>query len=98
MWLFAALIVLAMGGVAMLAAGHGAPLSTQAHDRVPSTLSSDGPLRAADLRHARFSVVLRGYRMSEVDALLHRLATEQESAGSNESAELRDLPDKDLPT
>ena len=95
MWLFAALIVLAMGGVAMLASGHGAPLSTQAHDRVPSTVPTDGPLRATDLRHARFSVVLRGYRMSEVDALLHRLAAEQESAESNESV---DLPNNDPPT
>lgn len=94
MWLFAALIVLAMGGVAMLAAGHGAPLSTESRDRAPSTVACDGPLRATDLRHARFSVVLRGYRMSEVDALLHRLATEHESAESDESV---DLPANDLP-
>lgn len=95
MWLFAALIVLAMGGVAMLAAGHGAPLSDETHDRVPAAVTTDGPLRATDLRHARFSVVLRGYRMSEVDALLDRLATEQETAEANESV---DLPKNDQPT
>jgi DivIVA domain-containing protein len=36
----------------------------------------DRPLRAEDLRRVRFSLAFRGYRMSEVDALLDRLATE----------------------
>jgi DivIVA domain-containing protein len=33
-----------------------------------------GELRGDDLRGTRFSLALRGYRMSEVDALLDRLA------------------------
>jgi DivIVA domain-containing protein len=37
---------------------------------------ADRPLTAEDLRGMRFSTALRGYRMSEVDALLDRLAAE----------------------
>jgi DivIVA domain-containing protein len=81
MWFFAVLIVLAMGGVAMLAAGKGAPLAEVYDDRPDSTVPAEGPLAAEDLRRVRFSIVLRGYRMSEVDALLDRLASERESAG-----------------
>ena len=35
-----------------------------------------GRLQADDLRRVRFGVTVRGYRMSEVDALLERLAAE----------------------
>ena len=35
-----------------------------------------GRLRADDLRRVRFGVTVRGYRMSEVDAVLERLAAE----------------------
>jgi DivIVA domain-containing protein len=35
-----------------------------------------GPLWAGDLRSIRFTTALRGYRASEVDALLDRLATQ----------------------
>ena len=35
-----------------------------------------GPLAAQDVRRVRFGVTLRGYRMSEVDALLERLAAQ----------------------
>ena len=40
----------------------------------------DGELGADDLRRVRFSLAFRGYRMSEVDALLDRLAREKEAA------------------
>jgi DivIVA domain-containing protein len=39
---------------------------------------ADGPLTAQDLRRVRFGTALRGYRMSEVDALLDRLAAEMD--------------------
>jgi len=39
---------------------------------------AEGPLGADDLRRVRFSLAFRGYRMSEVDALLDRLARERE--------------------
>jgi DivIVA domain-containing protein len=81
MWFFAVLVVLAMGGVALLAAGKGAPLAEVYDDRPDAVVPAEGPLTAADLRRVRFSIALRGYRMSEVDALLDRLASEREQAG-----------------
>jgi len=76
MWLFAILVVLAMGGVAMFAAGRGAPLAKVYDDRPDALVPADRPIGSDDLRRVRFSVGFRGYRMSEVDALLDRLATE----------------------
>ncbi len=79
MWFFAILVVLVMGGVAALAAGRGAPMSEAYGDRPDALVPGDGPLRAGDLRRVRFSLAFRGYRMSEVDALLDRLARQLES-------------------
>jgi DivIVA domain-containing protein len=78
MWLFAVLVVLAMGGVAMFAAGRGAPMVPVYDDRPDALVPSDAPIGAEDLRRVRFSIAFRGYRMSEVDALLDRLASERE--------------------
>lgn len=75
-WLFAILIVLALGGVALVAAGIGTPMGEEYGDRPDALVPADRPLGAADLRRVRFGVTLRGYRMSEVDALLARLAAE----------------------
>ena len=80
MWFFAILIVLALGGVAMVAAGRGAPLAEVYDDRPDASVPS-GPIAADDLRRVRFSLAFRGYRMSEVDALLDRLATQLEGRG-----------------
>lgn len=77
-WLFAVLVVLALGGVAVLAAGRGAPLVEEYDDRPDVDAPPTGPLRPADLRRVRFPLALRGYRMSEVDALLDRLADQLE--------------------
>lgn len=79
MWFFAVLIVLAMGGVALLAAGKGAPLAEEFGDRPDSLVPADEPIRGEDLRRVRFSLAFRGYRMSEVDALLDRMARELEA-------------------
>ncbi|MEP9363937.1 DivIVA domain-containing protein [Nocardioides sp. CN2-186] len=76
MWFFAVLVVLALGGIAVVAAGRGAPLAEVYDDRPDATVPAGGPLRADDLRRVRFSLAFRGYRMSEVDALLDRLARE----------------------
>lgn len=78
MWFFAVLVVLALGGVALVAAGRGAPLAEVYDDRPDSSVPAEGPLSADDLRRVRFSLGFRGYRMSEVDALLDRLARERE--------------------
>ena len=78
MWFFAILVVLVMGGVAALAAGRGAPMSEAYDDRPDALVPSSGPLGAQDVRKVRFSLAFRGYRMSEVDALLDRLARQLE--------------------
>jgi DivIVA domain-containing protein len=82
MWLFAVLVVLLLGGVAVVAAGKGTPLAEEFDDRPDAVVPADRPLGAEDLRKVRFSIALRGYRMSEVDALLARLADEQEGRGA----------------
>ena len=78
MWLFAVLIVLAMAGVAMVASGRGGSMAPTYDDRPDLALPEGRPLAAEDLRTVRFPLVLRGYRMSDVDAVLARLATELE--------------------
>lgn len=75
-WFFAFLIVVLMGVVAVVASGRGGTMAETFDDRPDSRVQADGPLVAADLRTVRFSTAFRGYRMSEVDALLDRLAAE----------------------
>ena len=87
MWVFAVLIVLAMGGVAMLAAGHGEPMAPTYDDRPDALVPADRRIEAGDLRRVRFSLAFRGYRMSEVDALLTRMATEMETRGTVRSSD-----------
>ena len=79
-WFFAILVVLAMGGVAVVAAGRGGSLPEEYDDRPDVRVPATGPLTSDDVRGVRFSLGLRGYRMSEVDALLERLATQLEEA------------------
>ena len=78
MWFFAVLVVLVMGGVAMIASGRGGSMPPAYDDRPDLALPDDRPVAADDLRRVRFPLAFRGYRMSEVDALLARLASELE--------------------
>ena len=75
-WFFAFLIVAVMGVVAVVASGRGGSMAETFDDRPDSRVQADGPLTAEDLRTVRFSTAFRGYRMSEVDSLLDRLAAE----------------------
>ncbi|CAM3623906.1 DivIVA domain-containing protein [Nocardioides marinus] len=86
MWLFAILSVLLLGGVAVVAAGMGTPLAEEYDDRPDAAVPADRPIGPEDLRRVRFSVALRGYRMSEVDALLARLADEQAARAEGRGA------------
>jgi DivIVA domain-containing protein len=81
--------VLAMGGIAVVAAGRGTPMAPAYDDRPDATVPRTGEVGPDDLRRVRFSLAFRGYRMSEVDALLSRLAKEMEER------ELRDAPEDD---
>jgi DivIVA domain-containing protein len=76
MWFFAVVLVLAIGGVAVVAAGRGAPLARVYDDRPDAVVPEGRPLTGSDLQEVRFSTALRGYRASEVDALLERLAAQ----------------------
>ena len=82
-WFFAILIVLAMGGVAVVASGRGGSLPEAYDDRPDVRIPADGPLSSDDVRGVRFSLGLRGYRMSEVDALLERLAAVSDAVVEN---------------
>ena len=84
MWLFAVLVVLVMGGIAMVASGRGGSMPPAYDDRPDLALPDDRPIAAPDLRRVRFPLAFRGYRMSEVDALLARLATELEERQGDE--------------
>jgi DivIVA domain-containing protein len=98
MWLFAILIVLALGGVALVAAGRGAPLAEVYDDRPDAIVPATGPLSGDDLRRVRFSLAFRGYRQSEVDALLDRLASERERADQSGEQRATDPGRGDEPT
>ena len=78
MWFFAILIVLALGGIAVVASGRGTPMSPAYDDAADALVPAHGPVTADDLRRIRFPLAFRGYRMAEVDALLQRLAEEKE--------------------
>ncbi len=86
-WFLAVLIVLAIGGVAAVAAGRGGSLGQAYDDRADVRLPADRPVTGEDLRGLRFNTVLRGYRASEVDALIDRLADQLD----------RDVEDRRLP-
>ena len=76
MWVFAVLIVLVIGGIAVVASGVGDPLAPQYDDRPDVVVPAEGALTSADLGKVRFTTVFRGYRASEVDALLDRLSAQ----------------------
>ena len=84
MWFFAVLVVLVMGGIAMVAAGHGGSMPPAHDDRPDLALPDDRPIGAQDLRRVRFPLAFRGYRMSDVDVLLARLAAELEERHRDE--------------
>jgi DivIVA domain-containing protein len=66
-------VVVAVAAVATgrIAGGLDDPVSS-----LPSRLLPEGGVAAAELEQVRFSPALRGYRMSEVDVVLDRLAVE----------------------
>ena len=61
--------------VAAVTAGFGDLMKPAFQDARPVGLPDAG-LRPGDLDELRFNVVLRGYKMAEVDSVLHRMARE----------------------
>ncbi|MGQ0624876.1 MAG: DivIVA domain-containing protein [Sporichthyaceae bacterium] len=62
-------------GITAVAAGAGGTLADANGDQQRLVLPP-GAMSPADLASVRFAVVLRGYRMDQVDALLDRLGAE----------------------
>jgi DivIVA domain-containing protein len=76
MWLFALICFAILAAVAVVASGWGGSMAEVFDDRPDSRVQADGPLSSDDVRDVRFTSSFRGYSMSEVDALLDRLAEE----------------------
>jgi DivIVA domain-containing protein len=75
-WFLAVVAIAALGVAAMVAAGGVGEMSSEpVYDTYRQQLPP-GPLRAEDIRGARFGLALRGYAMNQVDDLLERLARE----------------------
>ena len=96
-WFFAVLIVLAMGAVAVVASGRGASLGPSYDDRADVRLPADRPVTGDDLRALRFNTAVRGYRASEVDALIERLAAQLDDVEVDEVNDPMDTPDRSDP-
>ncbi|WTW95240.1 DivIVA domain-containing protein [Streptomycetaceae bacterium NBC_01309] len=62
--------------VAAVVLGAGGSLPDAHQDRPDLSWTPDRPLTVEDIDRVRFPVVLRGYRMSEVDYTLDRLSAE----------------------
>ena len=67
--------------IASLVFGRGEELAALPPDATPTWLP-EGPIIGADVRAVRFAQVMRGYRMSDVDWVLHRTAAELDSLHS----------------
>ena len=88
------LALLLVGGLLFLAAsfafGRGEEMAPALPGGTPVELPDDRLASGADVRALRLAVVLRGYRMEEVDWVLDRLA-EQADARDREIARLRSV-------
>ncbi len=71
----AAVVVFIVAAVAM---GYGGSITHFAPDWPGRRLPEDRTLRSEDVTQVRFSIAFRGYRMTEVDDALDRLAAEIE--------------------
>lgn len=75
-WIQLVVVTAVVFVVAAVVLGAGGSLPDAHQDRPDLSLAPDRPLTVEDIDNARFPVVLRGYRMSEVDYMLDRLTAE----------------------
>lgn len=75
-WFMLIALVAVVAAVALVALGAGGELSEAEPDRLRHPLPPDRPVHRADLAALRFPLVLRGYRMTDVDDVLDRVAAE----------------------
>jgi len=69
-------VVVAAVTLAVVGGGEQAPLPEAAPERLYDPLPPDRPVNRADVDGLRFPLAARGYRMSDVDDALNRLAAE----------------------
>jgi DivIVA domain-containing protein len=84
-WFLGLLVVLIIGATVVIAIGRGGAMTPSHPDRHDVLVPRERDLTAQDLREVRFSLGFRGYRMDEVDTLLHRLTVQLEAAESRDS-------------
>ncbi len=91
-WFFAVLVVLLIGAAAVVASGRGGSLGTAYDDRADVRLPAERHLTGDDLRGLELNTALRGYRASEVDALLERLAAQLDDQRGDQLQVQREEP------
>ncbi|WP_374117837.1 DivIVA domain-containing protein [Streptomyces sp. S07_1.15] len=74
--LIALVVVVAAVTLAVVGGDDGAALPDAEPDRLADPLPLSRPVSRADVETVRFPVVVRGYRMTDVDDVLDRLAAE----------------------
>jgi len=79
-WFFALVAVIVVGLVFLAYQGRLGGMPPMVDDRPGPDLPRH-ELSANDVRKARFAVVMRGYAMSQVDAVMDRLADQMEGRG-----------------
>jgi DivIVA domain-containing protein len=76
--LIAVVVAVVLAGVLFAGAaftlGQSSGMADPAPDQLPSSLPDDRPAAGDDVLALRFGVVLRGYRMAQVDEAMSRLA------------------------
>jgi DivIVA domain-containing protein len=69
-------VVVAAVTLAVIGGGESGPLPDADPERLQDALSPDRPVSRADVESLRFPLVVRGYRMADVDDALARLGAE----------------------
>ena len=86
----AAVIGAAIFAIAVFVFGRGEQMASLPPRTSPTELPDDG-ITGQDVRSVRFAMALRGYRMSDVDWALERMATELDGLRA-QLAERADVP------
>ncbi|GGO85930.1 DivIVA domain-containing protein [Wenjunlia tyrosinilytica] len=75
-WFMLIALIAVVGAVALVALGRGGELPEAEHDRLDQPLPLDRSVGRADIDTLRLPVAVRGYRMTDVDDVLDRVAAE----------------------
>ncbi len=90
--LFLLLAIAVVCAALLVASGRGDPLPEPVRDLAPVRVPPSGELTTEDLDRARFPVVLRGYRMADVDALVDRFREQLRPPAPEGPADEGELP------